>query len=89
MAYIVDLTIILRQLFWRMREKGGIQPVSKELINETITTFHNSVEKEKVHRDIRTFVAQSGWRQRVDRDSVLEEVVRLINCYGLDQHMDT
>ncbi|KDQ52419.1 hypothetical protein JAAARDRAFT_40270 [Jaapia argillacea MUCL 33604] len=84
MAYIVDFTFVLKQLFWRMRDKGGIQPVPQDLVKDILEKYSRSAEKNQVHNEITTFVDQTGLRQRADRDLVLEKVVQLIERFCLD-----
>lgn len=91
MGYIVDLTVVLRTLFWRMRMRGGIQPVPDGEIQEIIKEFERSADKNHVHRDIRQFVGRTGLLNRADKDVVLAEVIQLINKYCLDptEQVDT
>ncbi|KAG8916551.1 hypothetical protein FRC02_003751, partial [Tulasnella sp. 418] len=82
MAYIVDLTLVMRLLFWKMRQLGGIQSLRKEVVYEVLHEFQDSSTKQKVHTEIRSFVSKGGVLERTNKDKVLDKVVALMEKYG-------
>lgn len=84
MGYIVDLTVILDQLF---RSNAG--NVSDHDIQSSADRHVSFGRRDMIHQDIRTFVAEtfpSGFAfQGQGRDLVLEKIIDLIrqNCVPL------
>lgn len=88
MGYIVDLTLILRRLFWQIRARGGIQPLPKDMLFTAANDFLESPDKEQLHTEIRSFVKRMGVFEIAQKDLVLGEVVRLIQKYRFDPSDD-
>ncbi|KAG8928573.1 hypothetical protein FRC02_006724 [Tulasnella sp. 418] len=84
MAYIVDLTIVMRRLFWNVRKEGGIKPLPEALLLQSLKEFADSDDRRLVHGEIRSFVDKGGIKDRVSKDRVMDEVVRLIDKYRFD-----
>ncbi|KAG8917321.1 hypothetical protein FRC02_003175 [Tulasnella sp. 418] len=84
MGYIVDLTLVMRQLFWKMRKLGGIQSLPEEVVYKVLEEFQDSPIKRQIHAEIRAFVSAGGVLERTDKDKVLSKVVTLITKYDTD-----
>jgi hypothetical protein len=76
MAYIVDLTLIMQNLFWLAVTVR--RPVTVRLIKLVIKWYRESPEKARVHSDISEYVRQAGVFDRAKRDTVLDKIVELI-----------
>jgi len=76
MAYIVDLTLIMQNLFWLAVTVR--RPVTVRLIKLVIKWYSESPEKDRVHSDISKYVRQAGVFDRAKRDTVLDKIVELI-----------
>ena len=76
MAYIVDLTLIMQNLFWLAVIDR--RPISRRLIKLAFKAYEESSEKTQVHADISEYVRQAGVIDRANRDSVLDKIVELI-----------
>jgi tRNA C32,U32 (ribose-2'-O)-methylase TrmJ len=76
MAYIVDLTLIMQNLFWlAVIDRRAI---NRRLIKFAFKAYEESREKAQVHSDISDFVKQAGIFDRASRDNVLDKIVELI-----------
>jgi hypothetical protein len=76
MAYIVDLTLIMQNLFWlAVIDRRAI---NRRLIKFAFKAYEESREKAQVHSDISDFVKQAGVFDRGSRDNVLDKIVELI-----------
>ncbi|TFK48701.1 hypothetical protein OE88DRAFT_1737482 [Heliocybe sulcata] len=78
MAYIIDINFVLWKLFWFMRKKGGVQPLTEVIVNDIMEVFNASEQKRRIHQAVRDFLQTSGPMARLKGDAVLREVVRLI-----------
>jgi len=78
MAYIIDLTLVMQNIFFCM-EVVGHRPLTRRLIKFALKTYKESAVKEAVHRDINEYVQKAGIFERVGRDKVLEKIEDLIN----------
>jgi hypothetical protein len=83
MGYIVDLSLVLNILFWLVHDQGTSHAVSQQDVAQALTYYTSSLS-EGVHRQIRSFVQKLSPTERVRRDYVLDEVVRLINAHRSD-----
>ncbi|KAH9942684.1 hypothetical protein B0H21DRAFT_710250 [Amylocystis lapponica] len=77
MAYIVDLTIVMRRLF-QLSRAAKSSTLNPESVDEVLKEFDASAEKIEVHDAIREFVAQASFLQTQKKDFVFEKVVSLI-----------
>jgi hypothetical protein len=72
MGYIIDLTIVMNGLFTKDVPKAGV----KEVLDD-----YTKSKKPQVHGDIRRFISdKSNFRFVINKDLVLDEIVRLINA---------
>ena len=78
MGYIIYLTIIMNKLFLRTRD------VSEEHITSVLGAYAKSGEQARIHNVILRFTESMEGRRLVDKDYVLEEIIRLINEYRVD-----
>ena len=76
MAYIVDLTLIMQNLFWLAVTVR--RPITVRLIKLVLKGYRESPEKAQVHRDISEYVRKAGVFDRAKRDTVLDKIVELI-----------
>ena len=56
MAYIVDLTNVMRSVFWLTQDAELDQPLTPELCEIAVKAYEHSQVKHDIHRD-------SGWRK--------------------------
>jgi hypothetical protein len=76
MAYIIDLTLIMQNLFWLAVIDR--HPISRRLIKLAFKAYEDSPGKAQVHADIGQYVSQAGVFDRANRDRVLDKIVELI-----------
>jgi len=80
MGYIVDLTVILDDLF---RTTGGnVSANDAELAIDRVVKSHR---RDRIHRDIFKFVTEASVIRLAvpQRDLVLEKIIDLIRQYGV------
>ena len=77
MAYIVDLTLVMQNLFWLVMITP--RPVSRRLIKLAYMAYNKSEAKTEVHNKISKFVKDANLMTRVRRDNVLDEIIKVIN----------
>ncbi|KAG8924272.1 hypothetical protein FRC02_010537, partial [Tulasnella sp. 418] len=77
MAYVVNLTILMELLFLKIRQLGGIRPLSEQVLNEILEEFQDSARKRDIHEEIKSFV-------KTNEQDVLEKVVQVIEKYRAD-----
>jgi hypothetical protein len=78
MGYIVNLTVILDNIF---RTTSG--SVTGNSAQEVVDTHVRSGSRDSIHRDIRSFVAETFSIRYAtpDKDLILENIVSLIRRY--------
>jgi len=77
MGYIVDLTVVLDDIF---RTTGG--SVTENAALKVMGTHVKSGRKDSIHRDIRSFVTELfSIRFTIPQDLVLEKIIDLIRQY--------
>jgi len=76
MAYIVDLTLIMQNLF--LLAIIDHHPVNRRLIKLAFKAYKESPVKDSVHNEIREYVKRTGVVDRVNRDGALDKIVELI-----------
>jgi hypothetical protein len=78
MGYIVDLTVILDDIF---RTTGG--NVSESAVLKVMGTHVRSGRKDSIHRDIRSFVTETFVIRFAvpQKDLVLEKIIELCRQY--------
>jgi hypothetical protein len=85
MAYIVDLTIVMQNLFLLMQahtqESGSVSPVKKWLFDLALDVYKQDTQHslQKVREEIRSFATRRNAFLRSGK--VIEEVERLINIH--------
>jgi len=86
MGYIIDLTAILECLFLLIQAQHGIGPrkVTHKLIQLALTAYGESESKPQSHQAIKALVEDTSIFQRGHRDTVLEEVKRLIQKHRFE-----
>jgi hypothetical protein len=78
MGYIVDLTVILDSIF-----KTAAGGVSIDDALSAINKHINSDRRDRIHREIRTFVTDMFQRRLLipQKDLVLERIIEMIRRY--------
>jgi len=84
MGYITDLTIVLEGLFWLKMAQTANHPVSTDDIGAACSSYSNSDERVKVHREIRAYVDGMSLLDTAHPDNAHVEVERLIKLYRRD-----
>ncbi|KAG8946368.1 hypothetical protein FRC03_001400 [Tulasnella sp. 419] len=82
MTYTVDLSLVMRRLFWEMRRFGGVQSLPEEVFQSVHEGFENTIKSE-VHEDIWSFVTENRFK-RFNQENVLEKIAELIDKYHAD-----
>jgi len=75
-AYIIDLTLVMQNLFWLAVIVR--RPITVRLIKLELKGYRESPEKARVHSDISEYVRQVGVFDRVKRDIVRSKIIELI-----------
>ncbi|KZT25848.1 hypothetical protein NEOLEDRAFT_1132825 [Neolentinus lepideus HHB14362 ss-1] len=78
MGYVLDINFVLWKLFWFMRQKGGVQPVTEEIVRDLLASFNASEQKRWMHHAVKNFLKDAGVLERLRPEVVLGEVIRLI-----------
>ena len=82
MAYIVDLTLIMQNLFWFMAINHV--PVSRRLVKLASLTYRESDVRSQVHHKIEMYVRRANIIDRAHRDGAIGQIVELIDSYRMD-----
>jgi hypothetical protein len=77
MTYIVDLTLIMQNVFWLVSIYRV--PVSRRLVLLACRAYKESTIMPQVHEEIRKHVAEQAVHHRLDRDNALNKIVELLN----------
>ncbi|KAF8805972.1 hypothetical protein BYT27DRAFT_6650089 [Phlegmacium glaucopus] len=77
MTYIVDLTLIMQNVFWLVSIHQV--PVSRRLIMLAYSAYRKSTVMAQVHEEIRKHVAEQAVHHRLNRDNALSKIVELLN----------
>ncbi|KIJ35988.1 hypothetical protein M422DRAFT_782383 [Sphaerobolus stellatus SS14] len=83
MAYIINLTLVMQNIFWLTTMTEG-RPITRRLIKLAFKSYQESREKTQVHNDLYEYVKQAGLIERAGRDGVLEKIEQLINRNRID-----
>ncbi|KZT24093.1 hypothetical protein NEOLEDRAFT_1242793 [Neolentinus lepideus HHB14362 ss-1] len=78
-AYTLDLNLILWQLYWVMRERGDVQPMTQEIIQDVIDSFKASHRSRWIHQAIQTLVQDNV---ESNGDAILDKMIRLLQQYS-------
>jgi len=82
MAYIIDLTLIMQNLFWLMTIYHV--PVSRRLIKFASVAYKESEAKGEVHFEVDKYVQGANIIDRVQRDGAIGQIIELINRHRVD-----
>lgn len=82
MAYIIDLTLVMQNLFWLVAIYRV--PVSRRLVKLAAKAYQESTVKAEVHFEVQEHVSKETVVNRVQRDSALGKIVELINHFRID-----
>jgi hypothetical protein len=77
MAYIVDLTLVMQNIFWFVAIYRV--PVSRRIVKLGFTAYKESIVKSDIHEEIRKHVEGQSVRDRLRRDSALDKIIELLN----------
>jgi hypothetical protein len=77
MAYIVDLTLVMQNLFWLAVVDH--HPITRRLIKLAFKAYQESPVKAQVHNAIIDYVKEAGLVERAGRDGVLAKIEELID----------
>jgi hypothetical protein len=85
MAYIVDLTLIMQNVFWFSAIYGV--PVTCRLVKLAYVAYEESIVMPNVHRDIKEFVDKQTFLDRIQRDDALSKIVEVLtrNCIDTEE----
>lgn len=81
MAYIVDLTLIMQNIFWLAE---GKHPTSRRMIKLAFNAYYDSPAKADVHEAIVEHVKKSNSYAPGARDLTLDKLVKIIVNYNID-----
>src|SRR6202167_6346884 len=81
MAYIIDLTLIMQNLFWLVAIYRV--PVSRRLIKFASKAYKESDAMADVHQEIESYVQGAGIIDRMHRDDAIRQMVELIDRYRI------
>jgi hypothetical protein len=82
MAYIIDLTLVMQNLFWLVA--GDKHTVSRRLVKLAFRSYNESAMKAGAHHEIAEYVQGASVFDRADRDGALDKIVELINKHRID-----
>jgi len=77
MGYIVDLTLVMDQLFLDTLPVKPPRYLNMEQVDMALENYKNT-EAAKVHRDIRGYVDQATWGNILQSNKAQEKVIELI-----------
>jgi len=81
MAYIVDLTLVMQNLFWLT---GGQHVASRRLIKLSFKAYYESETKARAHGMIAKLVKEKNLFAPGARDAIVEKIVETINRHRID-----
>jgi hypothetical protein len=82
MAYIVDLTLIMQNIFWLVAIHRV--PVSRRLVKFAYVAYKESIVMSDVHEEIKKHVKGQTVIDRLHRDSALGKIIELLNGNRID-----
>lgn len=82
MAYIIDLTLIMQNVFWLATIYGV--PVSCRLVKLAYISYKKSTVMPTVHEEIKQYVKGQTFFDRLNRDNTLGKIVELLHRYRID-----
>lgn len=81
MAYIIDLTLVMQNIFWLAE---GKHPTSRRMIKLAFKAYYESTVRANVHDSIAEYVKQANIYTPGARDLTLDKLVEIINRYKID-----
>lgn len=82
MAYVVDLTLIMQNIFWLMITNDLL--VTRRLVKLAFKAYDDSEAKAYVHVKIGQYVKGANIRDHANRDKALDVIIELINYHRID-----
>jgi hypothetical protein len=82
MAYIIDLTLIMQNLFWLMAIYRV--PVSRRLVKLASLAYKDSEVRAQVHFEVEKYVRGTNIFNRIHRDGAIGQIIKLLNRYRTD-----
>ena len=82
MAYIIDLTLIMQNLFWLMAIYHV--PVSRRLVKFASLAYNDSEVRAQVHFEVEQYVQGANAFDRAHRDGAIGQIEDLLNRYRID-----
>ncbi|KIJ61911.1 hypothetical protein HYDPIDRAFT_30976 [Hydnomerulius pinastri MD-312] len=83
MAYIIDLTLVLQNLFLLVSMSGRQEPASIFLIKVAIAAYENSPTRRRSRAEIQKYDRDAGLITRLDGDFALEAIAKLVGEYSV------
>ena len=77
MAYIVDLALVMQNIFWLVAIYHV--PVSRRIVKLGFMAYKESIVMSDIHEEIRKHVEGQNVRDRLRRDSALDKIIELLN----------
>jgi hypothetical protein len=77
MAYIVDLTLVMQNIFWFVAIYRV--PVSRRIVKLGFTAYKELIVMSDIHEEIRKHVKGQSVRDRLHCDSALDKIIELLN----------
>jgi hypothetical protein len=77
MAYIVDMTLIMQNIFWLIPDNSTL--ISRRVIKLAFMAYKESTVKAQIHSQIANFVERRNIIDRGNWDAALNKIVELIN----------
>jgi hypothetical protein len=84
MAYIVDLTLVMQNLFRLAVVDHRPPPITRRLIKLAFKTYEESPAKAQVHNAIRDHMKEAGFFDCAGQDGVLAKIVELIDVNRIE-----
>lgn len=81
MAYIIDLTLVMQNIFWISEGKHHI---SRRLIKLAFKAYLESETKGAVHRMVAHHVKEAKTFAPGTRDTTLDKIVEIIDLYRIE-----
>ena len=77
MAYIVDLTLVMQNIFWLVAIRRV--PVSRRIVKLSFKSYKESILMSDVHEEIKKHVEGQKVLDQLRRDSTLSKIIELLN----------
>jgi hypothetical protein len=87
MGYIIDLTLVMEQLFLVVLSIRPPRALSEADIDLALENYKNS-EIAQVHREIRQYANKTTWAEILQSNKAEEKVKELISRYSMDRESD-